>query len=71
MGFAAIIINHILVLLGKIATVVAWSCSGRKPNDRTSKNTEEQIAEELLRVAALGHSVAGNVLHGGIGKKSS
>ena len=71
MGFAAIIVNHILVLLGKIATVVAWSCSGRKPNDRTSKNTEEQIAEELLRVAALGRSVAGNVLHGGIGKKSS
>ena len=71
MGFAAIIINHIVVLLGKIATVMACSCSGREPNDRTSKNTEEQIAEELLRVAALSHSVAGNVLHGAIGKKSS
>ena len=62
MRFAATIMNHIFVLFGEIATLIACSCSGRRPNDRTSKNSEEQVAEELLGVAALRHSVAGNVL---------
>ncbi len=62
MGLAAIIINHIFVLFGEIATLIACSCSGRRPNDRTSKNSEEKVAEELLGVTALRHSVAGNVL---------
>jgi hypothetical protein len=62
MRFAAIIMNHIFVLFGGIATLIACSSSGRRSNDRTSKNSEEQVAEELLGVVALRHSVAGNVL---------